>query len=215
MNRKHTGAEYLELVARVRTARPDMAHSRRHHRRLPRRERRRFRGDARHRAQGRLRAGLSPSSTARAPARPAAAMDRQVSEADKVDRLARLKACSMTQQSSPSMPSASAACCPCCSNGAGAASPASSAAARPTSRPCTWTGLPRLIGQVVPVEIVRMARNNSLRGKIVTVRWNRLLLALLSLKPSRPISEAALSEPGQEKSQTFRPGDHQSGAPEI
>ena len=38
MNRKHTVAEYIDLIARVRAARPDIALVERLHRRIPRRD---------------------------------------------------------------------------------------------------------------------------------------------------------------------------------
>ena len=58
MNRKHTGAEYLALVDRIRAARPDIALVDRHHRRLPRRDRCRVRGHSRNDGACRLRPGL-------------------------------------------------------------------------------------------------------------------------------------------------------------
>jgi hypothetical protein len=69
MNRRHTRADYLRLVDRIRAARPDIALAGRFHRRLPRRERRRFRRHAKHRRRRRATPRPSRSSTARAPER--------------------------------------------------------------------------------------------------------------------------------------------------
>ena len=58
MNRKHTAADYLRLIERIRAARPDIAMSGDFIVGFPGETRRRFRGDAGARARGRLRAGL-------------------------------------------------------------------------------------------------------------------------------------------------------------
>ena len=58
MNRRHTAADYLRLIERIRAGPRRYRHVGRFHRRLSRRDRGRFRGDDATRADGRLRAGL-------------------------------------------------------------------------------------------------------------------------------------------------------------
>ena len=58
MNRRHRVADYLDIVASVRAARPDIALLIGLHRRLSRRNRRRFRSDARACPSGGIRLGL-------------------------------------------------------------------------------------------------------------------------------------------------------------
>ncbi len=99
MNRKHTGAEYLDLVARVRAARPDIALSTDIIVGFP------GESDADFEATLDIvrKVGFAQAYSFKyspRPGTPAATMDRQVSEADKVDRLARLKALLDEQQSS-------------------------------------------------------------------------------------------------------------------
>ena len=99
MNRKHTGAEYLELVARVRAARSDIALSTDIIVGFP------GESDADFEATLDIvrKVGFAQAYSFKyspRPGTPAATMDRQVSEADKVDRLARLKALLDEQQSS-------------------------------------------------------------------------------------------------------------------
>ncbi len=99
MNRKHTGAEYIDLVARVRAARPDIALSTDIIVGFP------GESDADFEATLDIvrRVGFAQAYSFKyspRPGTPAATMDRQVSEADKVDRLARLKALLDEQQSS-------------------------------------------------------------------------------------------------------------------
>jgi tRNA-2-methylthio-N6-dimethylallyladenosine synthase len=99
MNRKHTGAEYLDLVARVRAARSDIALSTDIIVGFP------GESDADFEATLDIvrKVGFAQAYSFKyspRPGTPAATMDRQVSEADKVDRLARLKALLDEQQSS-------------------------------------------------------------------------------------------------------------------
>ena len=99
MNRKHTGAEYLDLVARVRAARADIALSTDIIVGFP------GESDANFEATLDIvrKVGFAQAYSFKyspRPGTPAATMDRQVSEADKVDRLARLKALLDEQQSS-------------------------------------------------------------------------------------------------------------------
>ena len=58
MNRRHRVGDYLDIVARVRAARPDMGFLVGFHRRLSRRDRRRLWRDARARSRRRFRLGL-------------------------------------------------------------------------------------------------------------------------------------------------------------
>ena len=98
MNRRHTAADYLELVDRIRAARPDIAHVGRLHRRLSRRDRRRFRGDAGARARRSATRRPSRSNIRRVPARRAPRWTDQVAEAVKDERLQRLQALLGEQQ---------------------------------------------------------------------------------------------------------------------
>ena len=90
MNRRHSRADYLRIIDRVRAARPDMALAGDFIVGFPGETEADFDdtlGSSRRSATPRP----SPSNTARGPARPAAAMD-QVPEAVKAERLARLQA---------------------------------------------------------------------------------------------------------------------------
>ncbi len=99
MNRKHTGAEYLDLVARIRAARPDIALSTDIIVGFP--------GESEADFEATLdivrKVGFAQAYSFKyspRPGTPAATMDGQLSDAVKIERLARLKALLDAQQSS-------------------------------------------------------------------------------------------------------------------
>ena len=99
MNRKHTGAEYLDLVARIRAARPDIALSTDIIVGFP------GESDADFEATLDIvrKVGFAQAYSFKyspRPGTPAATMDGQLPDAVKIDRLARLKALLDAQQSS-------------------------------------------------------------------------------------------------------------------
>ena len=71
MNRRHTAPDYLDLIERMRAARPDIALSSRFHRRLSRRNRRRFRDTLALVDEVGFAGAYHASNIRRAPARPA------------------------------------------------------------------------------------------------------------------------------------------------
>ncbi len=99
MNRKHTGAEYLDIVARIRTARADIALSTDIIVGFPGETDEDFEATLDIVRRVRFAQAYSFKYSAR-PGTPAATMERQVPESVKVERLARLQALLEEQQSS-------------------------------------------------------------------------------------------------------------------
>jgi len=99
MNRKHTGAEYLDIVERVRAARPDIALSTDIIVGFPGETDEDFEATLDIVRKVRFAQAYSFKYSAR-PGTPAATMERQMPEPVKVERLARLKALLEEQQSS-------------------------------------------------------------------------------------------------------------------
>ena len=93
MNRRHTRADYLRTVERLRAARPDIALSSRFHRRLSRRDRGGF---PRHAARSSTRSAMPSAFSFKYSPRPGHARrptdGDQVAEDVKIERLARLQA---------------------------------------------------------------------------------------------------------------------------
>jgi tRNA-2-methylthio-N6-dimethylallyladenosine synthase len=164
MNRRHTAAQYLEIISRIRAVRPDMALSGDFIVGFPGETDEDFEATlAIVEAVGYASAFTFKYSTR--PGTPGADMDNQVPEAIKVERLARLNAAiaAGTQRFAAS----------CVGRvlrvliDKPGRNPGQVGGRSPFLQAVHMDGPPRLIGQVVPVEIVGMG-NNSLRGKIVT-----------------------------------------------
>ena len=91
MNRRHTRADYLRIVERLRAARPDIALSSRFHRRLPRRDRGGFRATRCALVDEVGYASAFSFKYSPRPGTPAADMATRVPEAVKAERLQRLQ----------------------------------------------------------------------------------------------------------------------------
>ncbi len=164
MNRRHTTAEYLAVIERIKAARPDMALS----------------GDFIVGFPGETDAdfeqtleiarltGYASAFTFKysiRPGTPGATMDNQVAEAVKVERLARLNAQIMGQTRDFAQ-SCVGRILPVLIEKPGR-NPGQVGGRSPYLQAVHMEGPTRLIGQIIPVEIVAVG-NNSLAGKIVT-----------------------------------------------
>ncbi|MBN9315776.1 MAG: tRNA (N6-isopentenyl adenosine(37)-C2)-methylthiotransferase MiaB [Devosia sp.] len=164
MNRRHTVAEYMAVIERIKAARPDMAMS----------------GDFIVGFPGETDAdfdatmqvvrevGYASAYTFKysiRPGTPGATMDGQVPEAKKAERLARLNEQINTQMHAFHR-SVVGRTLPVLIEKAGR-QPGQVGGRSPYLQAVHMQGPTRLIGQIVPVEIIE-ARNNSLTGKIVT-----------------------------------------------
>ena len=98
MNRRHTVADYLRLIGRIRAARPDIAMSGDFIVGFPGETDGRFRGDAGAGARRCVTRRRSRSNIRARPGTPGADMDGQVAEAEKDERLQRLQALLAEQQ---------------------------------------------------------------------------------------------------------------------
>ena len=193
MNRRHTRGRYLEVISRIKAARPDMALS----------------GDFIVGFPGETEAdfaqtlslvrevGYASAFTFKysgRPGTPAATMEGQVAEAVKIERLARLNEL-VTAQTRAFGVSLVGRVLPVLIEKRGR-QPGQVGGRSPYLQAVHMQGPDRLIGQIVPVEIVS-AGNNSLAGKIVTV--------------AEPNSASVL----ESRAMAARPEEPQQGATEI
>jgi tRNA-2-methylthio-N6-dimethylallyladenosine synthase len=163
MNRRHTAASYLELVARIRAARPDIALSGDFIVGFP--------GETEEDFTATLRiaeaAGYASAFTFKyspRPGTPAAQMAEQVPEAVKVERLARLNAQIMSQTRTFAE-SCVGRVLPVLIDKRGR-NPGQLGGRSPYLQAVHMDGDARLIGTIQPVEILTVG-NNSLSGRIV------------------------------------------------
>jgi tRNA-2-methylthio-N6-dimethylallyladenosine synthase len=164
MNRRHTAAEYMAVIDRIKAARPDMALSGDFIVGFP------GETDADFGATMELvkAVGYASAFTFKysiRPGTPGATMDGQVDEAVKVERLARLNE-QITLQMRDFLRSVVGRTMPVLIEKPGR-NAGQVGGRTPYLQAVHMDGPERLIGQIVPVEIVS-AGNNSLAGKIVT-----------------------------------------------
>jgi tRNA-2-methylthio-N6-dimethylallyladenosine synthase len=164
MNRRHTATEYLAVIGRRRRARPDMALSGDFIVGFP--------GETDEDFEATMaivrEVGYASAFTFKysiRPGTPGATMDGQVDEAVKAERLARLNA-QITAQMRDFLRSTVGQTLPVLIEKPGRM-PGQVGGRSPYLQAVHMEGPERLIGQIVPVEIVS-AGNNSLAGKIVT-----------------------------------------------
>ncbi len=165
MNRRHTVAEYMSVIGRIKAARPDMALSGDFIVGFP------GETDADFEATLELvrEVGYATAYTFKysiRPGTPGATMDGQVPEAVKAERLQRLNEQINTQMHAFHR-SVVGRTLPVLIEKPGR-QPGQVGGRSPYLQAVHMEGPERLIGQIIPVEIVE-ARNNSLIGKIVTV----------------------------------------------
>ncbi|MBN9307744.1 tRNA (N6-isopentenyl adenosine(37)-C2)-methylthiotransferase MiaB [Devosia sp.] len=164
MNRRHTVAGYMAVIERIKAARPDMAMSGDFIVGFP------GETDADFEATMQVvrEVGYASAYTFKysiRPGTPGATMDGQVPEAKKAERLARLNEQINTQMHAFHR-SVVGRTLPVLIEKAGR-QPGQVGGRSPYLQAVHMQGPTRLIGQIVPVEIIE-ARNNSLTGKIVT-----------------------------------------------
>jgi tRNA-2-methylthio-N6-dimethylallyladenosine synthase len=164
MNRRHTATEYLAVIGRIKRARPDMALSGDFIVGFP--------GETDEDFEATMaivrEVGYASAFTFKysiRPGTPGATMDGQVDEAVKAERLARLNA-QITAQMRDFLRSTVGQTLPVLIEKPGRM-PGQIGGRSPYLQAVHMDGPERLIGQIVPVEIVS-AGNNSLAGKIVT-----------------------------------------------
>ncbi|WP_127145081.1 tRNA (N6-isopentenyl adenosine(37)-C2)-methylthiotransferase MiaB [Pelagibacterium montanilacus] len=164
MNRKHTAAQYLEIIGRIRAARPDMALSGDFIVGFPGETDADFEATLEMVRQVRYASAFSFKYSIR-PGTPGALMDGQVPEAVKAERLAALQTLIASQQAS-----FNAGCVgltlPVLLEKPGR-NPGQIAGRSPYLQPVHIDAPADLIGQILPVEITGQAKN-SLSGAIVT-----------------------------------------------
>ena len=164
MNRRHTAAQYLAIIARIRAARPDMALSGDFIVGFPGETDADFEATlALVEAVGYASAFTFKYSTR--PGTPGATMTEQVPEPVKVERLARLNA-AIAAGTARFAQSCVGRTLPVLIDKKGR-NPGQVGGRSPYLQAVHMDGPERLIGQIVPVEIVAMG-NNSLKGRIVT-----------------------------------------------
>jgi tRNA-2-methylthio-N6-dimethylallyladenosine synthase len=164
MNRRHTAAEYLSVIERIKAARPDMAMSGDFIVGFP--------GETEEDFEATLNivreVGYASAFTFKysiRPGTPGATMENQVAEAVKTERLQRLNEL-ITGQMRAFLSSVVGRTLPVLVEKPGR-NPGQVGGRSPYLQAVHMDGPERLIGQIVPVEIVA-AGNNSLAGKIVT-----------------------------------------------
>ncbi|WP_423069474.1 tRNA (N6-isopentenyl adenosine(37)-C2)-methylthiotransferase MiaB [Devosia sp. CN2-171] len=165
MNRRHTVAEYMAVIERIKTARPDMAMSGDFIVGFP------GETDADFEATMQVvrEVGYASAYTFKysiRPGTPGATMENQVPEAKKAERLTRINEQINTQMHAFHR-SVVGRTLPVLIEKPGR-HPGQIGGRSPYLQAVHMDGPTRLIGQIIPVEIVE-ARNNSLIGKIVTV----------------------------------------------
>jgi len=182
MNRRHTAAEYLAVIERIKAARPDMALSGDFIVGFP--------GETDEDFEQTLEiarvTGYASAFTFKysiRPGTPGATLDNQVAEEVKVERLARLNAQIMAQTR------AFAESCvgrvlPVLIEKPGR-NPGQVGGRSPYLQAVHMEGPTRLIGQIIPVEIVAVG-NNSLAGKIVTDAERKSVSVLESVANAVP-----------------------------
>ncbi|MDC9822454.1 tRNA (N6-isopentenyl adenosine(37)-C2)-methylthiotransferase MiaB [Devosia sp. ZB163] len=165
MNRRHTVAEYRSVIERIKAARPDMALSGDFIVGFPGETDADFEETMQIVAEIGYASAFTFKYSIR-PGTPGAAMDDQVAEPVKAERLARLNALITTQMRDFGR-SVVGRTLPVLIEKPGR-QPGQVGGRSPYLQAVHMDGPTRLIGQIVPVEIVA-AGNNSLTGKIVTV----------------------------------------------
>ena len=164
MNRRHTAEQYLEVISRIRAARPDIALSGDFIVGFPGETEDDFEQTLEiARATGYASAFTFKYSIR--PGTPGATMADQVDEAVKMERLARLNA-QIVSQTRAFAETCVGRVLPVLIDKPGRM-PGQIGGRSPYLQAVHMDGPPRLIGQIIPVEIVS-AGNNSLAGKIVT-----------------------------------------------
>jgi len=164
MNRRHTVAEYMAVIERIKVARPDMAMSGDFIVGFPGETE----ADFEQTLQVVREVGYASAFTFKysiRPGTPGASMDNQVPEASKTERLARLNDLITTQMRDFGR-SVVGRTLPVLIEKPGR-NPGQVGGRSPYLQAVHMEGPTRLIGEIVPVEIVA-AGNNSLTGKIVT-----------------------------------------------
>jgi tRNA-2-methylthio-N6-dimethylallyladenosine synthase len=164
MNRRHTRAEYMRVIDRIRDARPDMALSGDFIVGFPGETEADF-ADTLAIARDVGYASAFTFKYSSRPGTPGATMDDQVDEAVKVERLARLNA-QIAAQTQAFAESCVGRILPVLIDKPGR-NTGQVGGRSPYLQAVHMDGPTRLIGQIVPVEIVARG-NNSLAGKIVT-----------------------------------------------
>ncbi|WP_417309129.1 tRNA (N6-isopentenyl adenosine(37)-C2)-methylthiotransferase MiaB [Devosia sp.] len=164
MNRRHTAEQYLEVISRIRAARPDIALSGDFIVGFPGETEEDFEQTLEiARATGYASAFTFKYSIR--PGTPGATMDNQVDETVKMERLARLNA-QIVSQTRAFAETCVGRVLPVLIDKPGRM-PGQIGGRSPYLQAVHMDGPERLIGQIIPVEIVS-AGNNSLAGKIVT-----------------------------------------------
>jgi tRNA-2-methylthio-N6-dimethylallyladenosine synthase len=164
MNRRHTRAEYMRVIERIRDARPDLALSGDFIVGFPGETEADF-ADTLAIARDVGYASAFTFKYSSRPGTPGATMDDQVDEAVKVERLARLNA-QIAAQTQAFAESCVGRILPVLIDKPGR-NTGQVGGRSPYLQAVHMDGPTRLIGQIVPVEIVARG-NNSLAGKIVT-----------------------------------------------
>jgi tRNA-2-methylthio-N6-dimethylallyladenosine synthase len=164
MNRRHTRAEYMRVIERIRDARPDLALSGDFIVGFPGETEADF-ADTLAIARDVGYASAFTFKYSSRPGTPGATMDEQVDEAVKVERLARLNA-QIAAQTQAFAESCVGRILPVLIDKPGR-NAGQVGGRSPYLQAVHMDGPTRLIGQIVPVEIVARG-NNSLAGKIVT-----------------------------------------------
>jgi tRNA-2-methylthio-N6-dimethylallyladenosine synthase len=164
MNRRHTAAQYLGVIERIKAARPDMAVSGDFIVGFPGETEADFEDTLRIVGEVGYASAFTFKYSTR-PGTPGAALPDQVPEAVKAERLARLNAL-ITEQMRAFLRSVVGRTLPVLIEKPGR-NPGQVGGRSPYLQAVHMDGPTRLIGQIVPVEIVA-AGNNSLTGKIVT-----------------------------------------------
>jgi len=182
MNRRHTAAEYLAVIERIKAARPDMALSGDFIVGFP--------GETDEDFEQTLEiarvTGYASAFTFKysiRPGTPGATLDNQVAEEVKVERLARLNAQIMAQTRAFSE-SCVGRVLPVLIEKPGR-NPGQVGGRSPYLQAVHMEGPTRLIGQIIPVEIVAVG-NNSLAGKIVTDAERKSVSVLESVANAVP-----------------------------
>jgi tRNA-2-methylthio-N6-dimethylallyladenosine synthase len=165
MNRRHTAEQYLSVISRIRAARPDIALSGDFIVGFPGETEEDFAATLEIARETGYASAFTFKYSIR-PGTPGATMDNQVEEAVKAERLARLNA-QIAAQTRAFAQTCVGRTLPVLIEKPGR-NPGQVGGRSPYLQAVHMDGPTRLIGQIVPVEIVAVG-NNSLAGKIVTV----------------------------------------------